>query len=464
MTKTDSRQTSPPPAGSGKRSRKADTHKAENGLAVRQAAHAILHGILDKNRLLDQAFEQAFLDPAFRSLEERDRAFVRAIIMATLRNLGQIDRLLDDYLTKPMPDRMAGIRHILRVGLGELCFLKSQPHAAIHLAVETTARHKAFRPLKNLVNAVLRRAQREWDEQNHDPLANVPSWLLESWLNSYGPEKTQRLAEAMLLEPPLDLSFKSPNDLADFSYPVDRTILGTARLISPGRIERLPGYDDGVWWVQDLAASLPAYLLNAREGQIIADLCAAPGGKTAQLAASGAIVTAVDISANRLTRLKDNLDRLNLSATCVKADLRKWQPGRRFDGILLDAPCSATGTIRRHPDLLHTKKPDDITKLAALQADLLDRAVSWLKPGGTLIYCTCSLQQEEGENQISAALSRHSDLHLDPISRDELPDLEDCVSLDGTVRALPFHCMFEADWRLSGMDGFFIARLVKKNI
>ncbi|WP_350335697.1 RsmB/NOP family class I SAM-dependent RNA methyltransferase [Coralliovum pocilloporae] len=439
---------------------------APAGLAVRQAAHAVLADVLHRKLLLDQSLERTFSDGPYKALDGRDRAFSRAIVMSTLRRLGQIDHLIDGFLSKPLPPRTEGLRIILRAGIAELLFLESQAHAALNSAVEITARAKAFRPFKGLVNALLRRAQREgmnWLKDNgFGNESNIPDWLLNSWLIKYGKARTNSIAAAILNEPALDISFKNISDVEICSFPCDRANSSSVRTLTGGRIDHLPGYENGLWWVQDLASSLPAKLIPNLSGKHVADLCAAPGGKTAQLAAGGAVVTAIDISGKRLKRLTDNLDRLKLNVDIVEADLRKWQPHSDFDAILLDAPCSATGTIRRHPDLLHTKQATDVEKLAGVQADLLGRSVSWLKPGGTLIYCTCSLQTEEGEDQIDTFLRQQAGMELDPIRPVELPGLEECVTEEGYVRALPFHYAHEEDPRLSGMDGFFVARLRKK--
>jgi len=297
---------------------------------------------------------------------------------------------------------------------------------------------------------------------------NTPDWLWQRWSDFYGEETAEAIAAAHLAIPPLDLTPRDsrPAGLAALAGELGGTVLptGSIRLQSPGRITALPGFEAGRWWVQDAAAAMPARLLGPIGGKSVADLCAAPGGKTAQLAAADANVTAVDISQNRLRRLVRNLARLGLAAQTVTADLLTWTPAEQFDAILLDAPCSATGTIRRHPDIAWLKTPSDIANLAGLQARLLERAVTWLKPGGRLVYCTCSLEAEEGEDRIAGLLARNGDVERDPIMPHEVAGLAHCLTPNGDLRTLPctaFEPSGGADSSSapSGMDGFFIARL-----
>ncbi len=288
-------------------------------------------------------------------------------------------------------------------------------------------------------------------EQNADKL-NTPEWLWRRWIQAFGEETAGKIAAAHLEEPPLDLSAKA--DAAGLAARLSGAALpwGTVRLAAKGRIEDIDGYAEGAWWVQDAAAATPAQLLGDVAGLRVADLCAAPGGKTAQLAARGAHVTAVDISASRLRRLKENLDRLHLEAEIVQANVGDWSPPEPFDAILLDAPCSATGTIRRNPDIPYLKSEADIAALARVQARLLAHALSLLKPGGALVYATCSLEPEEGEAQIEALLASRRDVFLAPIRAEELCLPPEVITPAGMLRTLPFHG--------GGMDGFFAARLV----
>jgi 16S rRNA (cytosine967-C5)-methyltransferase len=289
---------------------------------------------------------------------------------------------------------------------------------------------------------------------------NTPDWLWSRWVERWDEERTRAIAEAHLIEPPLDLTVKSePHGWAEqLSGRVLST--GSVRLLPKGRIKQLPGFAEGAWWVQDTAASLPARLLGDVSGRRVADLCAAPGGKTAQLALAGASVVAVDTSKTRLLRLAENLARLDLAAELVLADATAWQPEERFDAVLLDAPCSSTGTIRRHPDIPYLKSPEDIQALAALQTRLLDNAASLLKPGGKLVYATCSLEAEEGEAQIAALLGCNDELKLDPIAPEEIAAEPDWIWPSGCLRTFPYGLKLDTpEW--SGMDGFFAARLVR---
>jgi 16S rRNA (cytosine967-C5)-methyltransferase len=293
------------------------------------------------------------------------------------------------------------------------------------------------------------------------PRVNTPDWLWARWVARYGEDLAHAIAAVNLVEPPLDLTVKSnPEDWANH---MSGRVLpdGSVRLLPKGRIEALPGYEQGAWWVQDVAASLPAHLLGRVAPKRVADLCAAPGGKTAQLALGGASVVAVDISKTRLKTLSTNLSRLGLDATTVAADATTWSPDERFDAVLLDAPCSSTGTIRRHPDIPYLKSPTDIEDLAALQARLLDNAVALLKPGSTLVYSTCSLELEEGEAQIAALLTRNPAIQVDPIASNDVFGQADWIQSPGFLRTFPFELdLGTPEW--SGMDGFFAARL-KRN-
>ena len=261
-----------------------------------------------------------------------------------------------------------------------------------------------------------------------------------------------------MVEPSLDLTVPADSETWVEKLGAERLPTGSLRLIPKGSIETLDGFPDGAWWVQDAAAAIPARLLGDVAGKRVADLCAAPGGKTAQLAAARALVTACDISEARLSRLSENLGRLKLSAETVQADIRTWQPSRKFDAILLDAPCTSTGTIRRHPDIAVHKEPQDVVTMAKTQAAMLDRAANWIEPDGLLVYCTCSLEPEEGEAQIAALLERNRAVKRVPIEPGEVGGLEEIITPLGDLRTLPSH-LARSDTRLSGLDGFFAARL-----
>ncbi len=431
------------------------------GLAARRIAADVLGGVLDKRRALDLELDQTSASALYKGLTPLDRGFVRALLGTTLRRLGQIDDALDRLIDKPLPEKAARARAILRLGAAQLLFMDVPDHAAVSTAVTLADEDRLGRPWKGLVNGVLRGLARRRDEllATQDPARlNTPDWLFERWSQAYGEAAARTIAEAHLIEPTLDLTVKS--DPAGWAAKVEGVVLptGSVRTAIGGAVDALPGYADGQWWVQDAAAALPPRLLGDVAGLSVADLCAAPGGKTASLAAAGAKVTAVDQSAERLKRLDANMRRLGLSVTTVVADLTDWSPAEQFDAILLDAPCSATGTIRRHPDVARLKTPDDITVLADLQRRILARAADWLKPGGLLVYCTCSLEPEEGEVQIARFLEGTPDFRRIPILASDIGGDEAMVRADGDLRTLPGHLVL-SEPRLSGLDGFFAARL-----
>ncbi|MBN8993979.1 MAG: methyltransferase domain-containing protein [Rhizobiales bacterium] len=430
-------------------------------LAARDAAVRLLRGVTVERRSLDGLLES---DRAFLALEPRDRAFARALVGTALRRAGQIADALGRLITKPLPKRSGRLRQILEIAAAQILFLDVPPFAAVSSAVDQAGADRDARHFKGLANAALRRLveNKEGFLAEQDAAAlNLPPWLRTRWVATYGEATTRAIAEALMLEPSLDLSAKG--DPAALAALVNGRLLatGTLRLVPSGPAENLPGYADGAWWVQDAAAALPARLLGDVAGKRVADLCAAPGGKTAALAASGASVTALDVSAARLKRLSANLARLGLSAETVAADLLTWDPPEAFDAVLLDAPCTATGTIRRHPDISFLKRPEDIVALAATQARMADKAVALLKPGGTLVFCTCSLEPEEGEEQLARLLHRHN-LQIVPVAAAEVGGLGELVTPAGAVRTLPSQLPDPAEPRLGGLDGFFIARLRKR--
>jgi 16S rRNA (cytosine967-C5)-methyltransferase len=427
----------------------AETGESGDGLLAREQGLAALRRILDGRTPLDDALADL---RRTTDLSARDRAFARALVAVTLRRLGQIDTLIDRCLAKPLPAAGAVAQHILRLGATQLLFLDTPAHAAVNTTVNLAARRAP--PYRALTNAVMRRLTREGPAlvamQDAERL-NTPDWLWYRWSAAWGEVTVRKIAAAHLLEAPLDITVRG--DASEWAHRLDATVLPSGSLRRPagGAIETLAGHDDGAWWIQDAAAALPVRLFGDVTGKRTADLCAAPGGKTAQLAAAGAVVTAVDRSAPRLEQTARNLARLKLTATLVQADAATWQPDERFDGVLLDAPCSATGTIRRHPDIPRLKAASDVTKLAGLQKRMLARAAALLKPGSTLVYCTCSLQPEEGELQAAAVPLRPV-----PVDAAELGVPQDCITPEGWLRTLPHHW---GDW--GGMDGFFAARWVK---
>jgi 16S rRNA (cytosine967-C5)-methyltransferase len=432
-------------------------------VSARGVALDLMARVLEQKRPLEEAFER---HPDLASLENRDRQFVRALTTATLRHLARIDRILALCVERPLPARSRNVTDVLRLGAAQLLVLKTPAHAAVDSAVALTAGLGGAAGYKGLVNAVLRRIANDGDAllaQVPPGEASLPDWLWRSWSAAYGPEQAAAIAGALLTEPPLDFTVKRPAEAAQWADALHARMLpgGTLRRAPhdperPQRLDEAPGFAEGAWWVQDFAAGLPVKLLGTVFGRRVLDLCAAPGGKTAQLAAAGAKVTALDRSQDRLRRLRQNLDRLGLIAECDAADATLWNAAGDFDVVLLDAPCSSTGTLRRHPDVAWLKDPRDITKLAAAQDRLIDAALRLARPGGTLLYCVCSLQPEEGPARIAAALARHGNLKRAPIGEGEVFGLGELLTAEGDVRTLPCHLAAEG-----GMDGFYAARLAK---
>jgi 16S rRNA (cytosine967-C5)-methyltransferase len=419
---------------------------------ARFTAFSTLDAILRGRRGLDDLVDASDLDG-------RDRAFARLLAATTLRRLGQIDALIGGALATPLPPRAHKVQDVLRLGVAQLLFLDTPPHAAVDTAVEL-ARSLGLHAHVKLVNAVLRRLAREGRDQlaaQDAARLNTPDWLWDSWCAAYGEDTARRIAAAHLAEAPLDITAR--DDALSLAAPLEAEILPTGTLRRPagGAVDTLPGFAEGAWWVQDMAAALPARLFGPLAGRRIADLCAAPGGKTLQLAAAGASVWALDRSAARLDRLRQNLDRVRLSAEVVAADATDWQPPHPLDGVLLDAPCSATGTARRHPDAPWTKGPGDVAKLAAAQDRLLRAAVAMVAPGGLIVFCTCSLQPEEGPARVEALLAAGAPVVRRPILAHEVGGLTELITADGDLRSLPCHLAEKG-----GMDGFFAARLEKR--
>jgi len=434
------------------------------GLGARRASTALLTAVLQEGRPLDEALAtEQDINGTLARLDPRDRGFARTIAATALRRHGQITDILKHFLDKPLPPKSGIARQILVGALAELLFLDVAPHATVSACVALAKTDRNARHFSGLINAVLRRASRDGAaiRDAQDPVSlNTPDWLLESWRAAYGDATAEAIARAHLVEAPLDISVKS--DATGWAEKLAGSVLptGSVRLMEGGRVDTLPGFGDGEWWVQDAAAALPARLFGEVSGTRVLDMCAAPGGKTLELAAAGAQVTALDRSAKRLVRVTHNLKRTRLEADVVTADALTWDPpagAAPFDHVLLDAPCSATGTIRRHPDIPLLKSTRDLSKLVAQQKRLLERAAELTARGGLLIYCTCSLQPEEGEAQIEGFLSDHPEFERLPVRADELSGLDGALTPNGDLRTLP------TLWaETGGMDGFFAARLRRR--
>ncbi|WP_298370927.1 RsmB/NOP family class I SAM-dependent RNA methyltransferase [uncultured Bradyrhizobium sp.] len=434
------------------------------GLAARRIAADILDGVLHKHRTLDDQLDGAGAHPGLKSLADRDRALMRRLVSTILRKLGTLGHLLSRLLDRGVPTDAPRAQSALLIGAAQILWMDVPDHAAVDLSVRLVQSDRRAAKYAGLVNAVLRRCAREGqgliDEISMQTL-DLPQWMLARWNAHYGEATARDMALALGHEPSLDLTVKS--DAPQWASRLHGEILptGTVRTLLQGSVTMLPGFAEGQWWVQDAAAALPVRLFGDIKDKRVADLCAAPGGKTAQLALAGAQVTAVDRSPARVARLRDNLTRLALQAETVVADAAEWPAeAASFDGILVDAPCTSTGTIRRHPDVAWLRQEGDIAALSALQKRLLHKATHLLKPGGTLVYCTCSLEPEEGEHAIAALLASESGLRRAPVEKDEVAGLDGIITADGDLRTLPSH-LPNADPRLGGLDGFYAARLIK---
>ena len=429
------------------------------GLLARRAAISLLQGVTLDQQPLDQLLET---NAEFRLLEGRDRSFAHALVASSLRHGGEIKSVLGKFLTKPLPRSSGMAVDILTIAAAQLLFMEVSPHAAIDLSVDLAKQDKKAQHFSGLINAVLRKVSTDGKTalKNLDgPRLNTPDWLWEQWVAAYGEETARDIAASHLHEAPLDISVKDRPEHWAEQLKGELLPTGTIRLESGDRnLQELPGFSEGEWWVQDAASALPAKLLGGIAGKSVLDLCAAPGGKTAQLASAGAIVTAVDDSVARMNRLRENLARLKLPATTLLADVLSLPTDTLYDNVLLDAPCSATGTIRRHPDLVYLKSPQQLAGLVSLQQKMLTHAARLVKPGGKLVYCTCSLSALEGERQVFNFLRAHEDFALSSIVPDDLARQTQFITPAGLMRCLPSMMIGKG----SGLDGFFAARLERR--
>jgi 16S rRNA (cytosine967-C5)-methyltransferase len=417
-----------------------------------------MSAVIGQKTPLDGMIDDQHGNAAFLALPPPDRALVRAILNAGLRHLTWIDAIFDSFLDKPLPDGASHLRHILSVAATQILFLDIPDHSAVDLAVEQARRDPRSSRFANLVNALLRRLVREKDSVLDGPRARIPvfpDWFQDRLEAVYGPDIAWEIGRSFLARALIDLTVReNPEHWASV---LGGTVLptGSVRLGAfDGSVAELAGYSEGAWWVQDVAAAIPARLMGPISGLRVADLCAAPGGKTAQLILQGANVTAVEQSANRVRRLKSNLDRLGMKAEIVQARLEDLEPDVAYDAILLDAPCSSTGTIRRHPDVLWTKGPEDIEKLAGVQYRLLESAFGMLKPGGRIVFSNCSLDPLEGEDLVARFLVAHPEADRIAIRAEDWPGLGEAINSRGEMRTTPA--------MLGGMDGFFAAVLCRK--
>ena len=433
---------------------------ATAGLRARIAAQLVIGDVIGGGHLLDERFSPQSVPSRIAGLDPRDTALARSIATVVVRRLGTLRHVLNQFLEKGMPRDAGHLEWVLLAGAAQIIFLNVPDHAAVDLAVRATRLETKSAPYAALVNAVLRNVARDGAAiaEGCDPLEfDTPPWLASRWKRNWGEARARAIAAMNRLEPTMDLTVR--RDSEDWATRLGGTVTptGSVRLADHTAIPDLEGFGDGDWWVQDAGAAIPARLLQAEAGERILDLCAAPGGKTAQLAATGAQVTALDRSAERLKMLAANLERLGLQASLVVADAATYTADR-FDAVLVDPSCTATGTIRRHPDVPWTKKPGDVETLAALQGRILDRAAGLVSPGGRLVYCTCSIEPEEGEAQITALLRRDPDFRREPITPGEFGIPADFINGAGEIRTFPDMWPNE-DPRQAGVDGFFAVRL-----
>lgn len=420
----------------------------ETGIAPRKAALDLMGAVTEDGRLLAE-----LLPRALDKLAAADRARAQRLATETLRWAPRADRVLGPYLRNRPYGR---VHNLLRMGVYEICAEGAAAHGVVNSSVEIMKASETFRRHAGLVNAVLRKVAASGVDWNALAVPTLPKWLRKPLIADFGKAVVAEMEAVQAALPPLDITARG--DATALATRLDATVLptGSLRLASAGQVTALPGYAEGAWWVQDAAAAMPVRILDPQAGERVLDLCAAPGGKTMQLAAAGAQVTALDVSERRMERVDENLARTGLTAEVVVADALEWEPASPFDAILLDAPCSATGTLRRHPDLPFAKDGSEFPTLFALQRTLIDRAWGWLKPGGRMVYCTCSLLIDEGEEQLKDARERHPDVEVD---RDALlrPGIDPAwIGADNGLRLRPDY------WaERGGMDGFYIAVLKK---
>ena len=419
---------------------------------VKQGIHMHLNGLTLKE--VDTYCIQQYNKLNF---DIRDKAFVKNLIMVSIRNRGTIEFILNKYLARPLPKNKTIIKAILIMGIAQIIYLRTENYAAVNSSVNFfTGPLKKWR---SLANAILRKITlKEGEYKNfYEKKINIPSWLYENWIKQYGDKKTEKIIKSIMIEPYIDLKIKKDFNLWKDKIKGLNIFNNTIRVNKIGDLTKLAGYKEGAWWVQNIASQLPVMLFKNIKNKEVIDLCAAPGGKTAQLLNQGAKVIALDVSKKKITLLFNNIKRLNLSDNLkiLNKDIRDWQPINKTDYLLLDVPCSATGTVRKNPDVIWNKKQEDIIRLSIIQKELLEKAINMVKKDGIIIYCNCSMQKEEGEGVIDYIL-KGKKVILDPISDKEIPNYPKNIINNGLIRTFPY--MFEEK---GGMDGFFVARLIK---
>ena len=437
-----------------------DENDEKDDLAARRTALDMLCNVVDRKNALDITLDTS---DDFANMEQRDRAFTRMLLTTTLRRLGQIDDLINFAQSRPDARQTPLVQNILRLGVTQLFFMAVPDHASVDTSVRLVEQ-VGMAKQKGFVNAILRKLSRDGASRiaNQDAgRLNTPQWLLKIWIEDYGLKIAAQIAQANMSEAPLDITVKDKGERAYWGNLLQSFELstGTLRRNTGGNIREMEGFDSGKWWVQDAAAAIPATLFGDVSGHHVIDMCAAPGGKTLQLAAMGANVCAIDRSATRLKRLEENLERMELKdqVNIEISDAAIWTTNEPAQRILLDAPCSATGTIRRHPDTGYLKSPKDIERLASIQERLLAHAGEMLGVGGLLIYCTCSLQKDEGERQIEHFLGSNPNFKRVSIKPEEIGGYGEIINEHGDLRIMPYNLASQG-----GMDGFFVSRLTKE--
>ena len=443
----------------------APKDKRQTGFDARAIAANLLGLVVDEGHSLTALLEGASANAAFRALNAKDRAMVRAIVTTSLRHRAAILAVMKKVMDRPEPKRARSLSHLLHIGAAQILFMELPDSAAVNLAVSAIALNPITQRFKGFANAVLRRICREKDDLLTQIVANAPvmsPWLRKQVRRDFG-KQNMELIEAMVRhEPYLDMSVKSGQSVQEWAKKLNahRLATGSLRLTSPIPVQKLEGYQQGDWWVQNAAAAIPVKLFGDVSGKHIADLCAAPGGKSAQLASAGANVTIVDNSKPRLSRVVENFQRLELEGEIVCEDILEWAPTIKFDHVLLDAPCTSTGTMRRHPDVMWSKTSDEVASLSVLQARLLQKAIEMTKLGGTIVFSTCSIAKSEGEDVFARINLENEAVKISPVAPDEVGGLEEIINGQGAIRCLPHHMQFDPP-RLGGLDGFFAGRLLK---
>ena len=439
--------------------------KIKAGFEPRKISARLLGLVVDEGHSLAALCEGATGNASFRSLGTKDRAMVRAILTTSLRYRSAILAVMKKVMDRPEPKRARELSHLLHVAAAQILFMELPDSAAVNLAVAAIAENHNTQRFRGFANAVLRRIGREKEMLLGEVVPNapvLPQWLRKQVRTDYGKQNLDMIEAMVLLEPYLDISIKADRSTQGWARKLDgvELVSGSVRLTAATPVHKLEGYQQGAWWVQNAAAAIPARLLGDVDGLEVADLCAAPGGKSAQLASAGAKITVVDNSSSRLKRLVENFQRLELEGDIVCADILEWNPGKQFDHVLLDAPCTSTGTIRRHPDVMWSKNENEVKSLGDVQRKMLQKAIELTKPGGTIIFSTCSIFKSEGEDVFAWAQKENDQVETYPIGADEVGGLAQIINGQGAVRSLLHHMALEP-LRLGGIDGFFAGRLRK---